>query len=111
MDRNHYSYSIESNLGSYSTSQSYPYVDYSYTASPEAGDLSFETNDTAKHTPSSLGWTANSELVKLYDFVVSKTKEPYLELLPEWTATYETPRRVYLDAPRFVISHSHNTAR
>jgi hypothetical protein len=51
-------------------------------------------------TPKSLGWTSDTELPKLYKFVVTKGKDPYLELLPSFTATRETPNKVYLDTPR-----------
>jgi hypothetical protein len=53
-----------------------------------------------RETPSTLGWTKDALLVDLYNFVVIKGKEPYLELLPEYTVTSETPERVYLDTPR-----------
>jgi len=52
-------------------------------------------------TPTSLGWKIDTSLLKLYKFLVAKGKEPYFELLPEWTATYETPSRVYLDKPEY----------
>lgn len=50
-------------------------------------------------TPMSLGWKPDTDLWKLYSFVVKKGREPHLELLSEWTATYDTPQRVYLDPP------------
>jgi hypothetical protein len=55
---------------------------------------------TIRPTPASIGWNRDTELVKLYAFIVPKDTEPYLELLPEWTPTCETPSRVYLDKPR-----------
>jgi hypothetical protein len=53
-----------------------------------------------KYTPSSLDWPPNTDvrdLLKLYNFVVQKGKEPYFELQPPWTASQQTPERVYLD--------------
>lgn len=58
---------------------------------------SFQQTENVRHTPSSLGWSQGTELVKLYRFIVPKGKMPYLQLLDEWTPTYETPERVYLD--------------
>ncbi|KAM3075086.1 hypothetical protein ACMFMG_007456 [Clarireedia jacksonii] len=52
-----------------------------------------------KWTPSSLGWTPNTDLWKLYKFIVPKGKEPYLELLPGLVVYGDTPSRVYLDPP------------
>ena len=53
-----------------------------------------------RETPSSLGWSKDSVLVELYNFVVHKGKEPYLELLSNYRVTSETPERVYLDTAR-----------
>jgi hypothetical protein len=57
-----------------------------------------------RHTPKILGWTNDTPFAKLYEFRVPKGKEPYLELLPNWTVTFETPRRVYLDKPEYYSS-------
>ena len=61
------------------------------------------TNDADVHpTPSSLGWARNTELLELYQFVVPRSKEPYLELLNKYTPNYETPSKIYLDdKPRY----------
>lgn len=56
-----------------------------------------EQNEEVRHTPDSLGWAPGTELLKLYEFKVPKGRQPYLELCPCWDATFETPRRVYLD--------------
>ena len=56
-----------------------------------------------RSTPSSLGWLPDTKLWKLYKFVVTKGKEPYLELLPDYVWTRETPERVYLDQPKYVL--------
>lgn len=52
-----------------------------------------------RETPSSLGWNEDSVLPELYNFVVIKGKEPYLELQPNYRVTDQTPVRVYLDRP------------
>ena len=57
----------------------------------------FQQTESVRHTPSSLGWSQGTELVKLYKFIVPKGKLPYFELLEKWTPTYNTPTRVYLD--------------
>ena len=59
-----------------------------------------KNHDNARVTPTTLGWTPDTQLWKVYKFVVVKGKEPYLELLPGCNVTYETPMRVYLDHPR-----------
>ena len=64
---------------------------------------SYEAHQHLRCTPSSLGWLPGTELIKLYAFVVGKSKEPFLELLPNWTVTYETPRIVYLDQPEYAF--------
>jgi len=51
-------------------------------------------------TPSSLEWTPQTEFPKLYNFFLEKGKLPYLELLPEFQETPETPKVVILDEPR-----------
>jgi len=57
------------------------------------------TGFESRPTPTSLGWEKDTHLLKLYKFVAAKGKDPYFELLPQWTATYETPATVYLDKP------------
>ncbi len=52
---------------------------------------------TTQTTLQSLGWTADTQLLKLYKFFVPKAKEPYFDLRPQWIATPETPQKVYLD--------------
>jgi hypothetical protein len=58
---------------------------------------SFPTAERVKHTPTSLGWTRGTDLLKMYAFHVPKGAEPYLKLLDPWTPTYQTPAIVYLD--------------
>jgi len=58
----------------------------------------YSQSENVRYTPSYLGWTHGTELLKLYTFVVPKGQDPYLEL-GNWTPTYETPLRVYLDQP------------
>jgi hypothetical protein len=60
----------------------------------------FPQSENVKYTPSSLGWTHGTKLLSLYSFVVPKGQDPYLDLIEEWTPTYETPLRVYLDQPK-----------
>jgi hypothetical protein len=60
----------------------------------------YSQSENVRYTPSSLGWTHGTELLRLYTFVVPKGLEPYLDLLQDWTPTYETPFRVYLDHPK-----------
>ena len=67
----------------------------------QASPTSFSRYDhERRETPSSLGWSRDSVLVELYNFVVLKGKEPYLELLSNYRVTTDTPKRVYLDTPR-----------
>lgn len=61
----------------------------------DKGELLKQTQMTLQ----SLGWTANTQLLKLYKFTVQKGKEPYFDLRSQWPATPETPQRVYLDHP------------
>jgi hypothetical protein len=68
-----------------------------FDSSPLTGQL---LPESVKYTPTLLGWTHNTELVKLYTFIVPKSREPYLQLREKWTPTYETPNRVYLDQPK-----------
>lgn len=104
------SYSYDSTSAS-STSQAGGHN--AYIASPYGGLLASPTmmsdygssstpRGFVRSTPSSLGWTPDTKLWKLYKFVVTKGKEPYLELLPEYVCTRETPERVYLDPPKYV---------
>ncbi|KAE9378203.1 hypothetical protein N431DRAFT_174978 [Stipitochalara longipes BDJ] len=59
---------------------------------------SFQQTEVERHTPTSLNWGLKSaDFVKLYKFIVPKGKLPYLELLENWTPTYQTPYKVYLD--------------
>jgi len=60
----------------------------------------YPQSENVKYTPSSLGWTHGTKLLSLYSFVVPKGQDPYLDLLEDWTPTYETPLRVYLDQPK-----------
>lgn len=62
-----------------------------------------EHNDTTRVTPTSLGWTPDTQLWKVYEFVVIKGKNPYLDLIPGCNITPETPERVYLDLPRSIL--------
>jgi hypothetical protein len=57
----------------------------------------FQQIDNVRHTPSSLGWAKDTELLKLYTLTIPKGQLPYLQLLEKWTPTYETPVKVYLD--------------
>ncbi|CAD6444705.1 dedf643d-e780-4689-a075-725ca4ab91fb [Sclerotinia trifoliorum] len=52
-----------------------------------------------KATPSSLGWAPESELLRLYKFIVPKGKEPHLELRQGYQICFNVPQRVYLDPP------------
>lgn len=56
-------------------------------------------SNSMKATPSSLGWAPESELLRLYKFIVPKGKEPYLELLQGYQICFNVPQRVYLDPP------------
>lgn len=53
-------------------------------------------------TPTSLGWSPDSPLLKLYKFVVTKQKDPYFELQEGYASSYQIPPRVYLDYPEYV---------
>jgi hypothetical protein len=54
-----------------------------------------------RFTPSTLRWHPKSPLLRSYFLVVPKgQEEPYLELLPEYTPTFEAPQQVSLDVPR-----------
>ncbi|KUJ23251.1 uncharacterized protein LY89DRAFT_177184 [Mollisia scopiformis] len=50
-------------------------------------------------TVQTLGWTADTQLLKLYKFNVPVGQEPYFDLRPQWPVSPETPQRVYLDPP------------
>ncbi|KAF7861507.1 hypothetical protein EAF04_008070 [Stromatinia cepivora] len=56
-------------------------------------------SNSIKATPSSLGWAPESELLRLYKFIVPKGKEPYLELLPGYQICDNMPQHVFLDSP------------
>ncbi|TAQ89399.1 hypothetical protein B7494_g2259 [Chlorociboria aeruginascens] len=87
-------------MSSYGTSPPLNNYSTTYDLTPYVESLPPSTSmqdNTSRATPNSLGWSPNTELWKLYKFVVAKGKEPYLDLLPEWTITNETPERVYLD--------------
>jgi len=58
---------------------------------------SSDPGGTSRATPTTLGWTPDTPLPKLYKFWLKKNVEPYLELLPHWEVTSQTPQRVYLD--------------
>lgn len=53
-----------------------------------------------KHTPSSLGWSHDTQPPAGYKLIMPRNKEPYLELDRDFEATFDTPRRVYFDQPR-----------
>ena len=57
-------------------------------------------HETVRVTPKSLGWTPDTQMIQLYDFVVIKGEEPYLDLLSGCNITSQTPQRVYLDRER-----------
>ncbi len=67
-------------------------------------EMALEKDPEIRHTPSTLGWTRGTELIKLYKFKVPKGNEPYFELLSQWIPVENTPAKVYLDpAPRYAI--------
>ncbi|KAH9219651.1 hypothetical protein DL95DRAFT_55528 [Leptodontidium sp. 2 PMI_412] len=51
-----------------------------------------------KHTPKSLGWPPNTELVKKYKLILQKDNL-HLEILKMLDISFNTPERVYLDIP------------
>jgi len=57
---------------------------------------SSDPGGTSRATPTTLGWMPDTQLPKLYTFVLKKD-EQYLELKPGYDVTEETPQRVYLD--------------
>jgi hypothetical protein len=59
----------------------------------------FDQPDSTRWTPITLGWPTNSELLKLYKFIIPSFKEPYFQLMDSWTPTPQTPAKVYLDNP------------
>ena len=70
---------------------------------PSQWDSQFTTFNqpaSTRWTPITLGWPTNNELLKLYKFIVQKSKEPYFELMEPWTPTAQTPTKVYLDSPK-----------
>lgn len=92
------------------TSQSPQYYDDSYSqgynnytaVSPTLERSLSSHSSSIKSTPSSLGWSPETELLRLYKLIVPKGKEPYLELLPGYQVCYNTPQQVFLDPPRCV---------
>ena len=87
-------------LGGYSTPTKTEYRRSSLTPSPwDSQFTTFDQSDSMRWTPSALGWMPNSELLKLYKFVVRGSKEPYFLLMGQWTPTPQTPAKVYLDNP------------
>jgi len=58
---------------------------------------SSDPGGTSRATPTTLGWTPDTSFPKLYKFWCKKNIEPYLELLPHFEVTSQTPQRVYLD--------------
>ena len=81
----------------YHASSSFNPASYGQTSQASFGRREYERRET----PSTLGWTKDSVVVEeLYNFVVIKGKEPYLELQAHNSVTAETPERVYLDSPR-----------
>ncbi|KAF7933820.1 uncharacterized protein EAE98_003529 [Botrytis deweyae] len=69
------------------------------TASYSMERSSSNQSHSLKATPSSLGWSPETELLRLYKLIVPKGKEPYLELLPGYTIHQDTPQQVFLDPP------------
>jgi hypothetical protein len=57
---------------------------------------SSDPSGTSRATPTTLGWTPDTQLPKLYNLVLKKGEE-YLELMPGYEVNEETPQRVYLD--------------
>jgi hypothetical protein len=54
-------------------------------------------------TPSILGLTHNTELLRLYRLIVRKGEVPFFELLPDFILDAWTPAKVFLDLPPSVI--------
>jgi hypothetical protein len=55
-------------------------------------------------TPKSLGWAPEAELVKHYNLIAPRGKEPMLELLSQYKPTSQMPQIVYFDQPAYVDS-------
>jgi len=96
LDSNKYKTALDSDLSQEEygyentrTPQKYPFLTPFYTQS-----------EGMRHTLASLGWNRDTELLKLYTFIVPKGREPFFKLLEKWSPTYETPSRVHLDPPR-----------
>ncbi|KAF7898226.1 hypothetical protein EAF00_004672 [Botryotinia globosa] len=71
-----------------------------YTAASYSMERSSSSQShSLKATPSSLGWSPETELFRLYKLIVPKGKEPYLELLPGYAIHQDTPQQVFLDPP------------
>ncbi|ATZ53269.1 hypothetical protein BCIN_09g01430 [Botrytis cinerea B05.10] len=67
------------------------------TASYSIERSSSNQSHSLKATPTSLGWSPETELLRLYKLIVPKGKEPYLELLPGYKIHQNTPQQVFLD--------------
>lgn len=52
-----------------------------------------------RYTPNSLGWVRNSDLLKKYQLIIRKGKEPFLQLESQSHVTADTPAKVYFDRP------------
>lgn len=74
------------------------YASYVGSSPPIQPSDSNQTN-SPRMTPTALGWLSDTSLLQYYKFVVNKGKEPYFDLLPDYTATSQAPSRVYLDPP------------
>lgn len=88
--------SIYSNHQSYE-SASYNASDNASYDSPSPYPKEASESSSLYPTPSSLQWSSTLKLWQLYSFIVKKGREPYLDLLPTYAATAQTPQRVYLD--------------
>lgn len=74
-----------------------------YTAASHSLERSLSTHSNSiKATPSSLGWSPETGLLRLYKLIVPRGKEPYLELLPGYQICSNTPQHVFLDPSRCV---------
>ncbi len=60
---------------------------YKYLAARDSdlrkGECGYWNPSAMRPTPASLGWNHDTELMKLYTFIVPKDREPFLELLPQ----------------------------
>lgn len=99
-----YSTVAKTEYGSSSLTPS-PWGDSQFTAFDQPESMGWTSGtldlpDTMRWTPKTLGWTPNSDLLNLYKFVVRNSKEPFFQLMDQWTPTKETPMKVYLDNPK-----------